>query len=86
MNPILLAGKFLNNPMVKTAFDQSAKAGIAYGTNQIANDPVNKFAGFMFGLPYATIPATAVMTLNAGSTAPGTLDEAQRLGLYNKPN
>jgi len=83
MIPFQLAGKFLNNPVIKTAFDQGARGGIGYGVSQIAQDPVNKFAGFVFGLPYATIPATAVMTLNAGATAPGTLDEARRLGLYN---
>jgi len=84
MNPIALAGKFLGNPAIKQAFDQGAKGGIGYGVSQIAKDPVNKFAGFMFGLPYVTIPATAVMTLNAGATAPGTLDEARRLGLYDE--
>lgn len=84
MNPFTLAGKFLGNPMIKQAFDQGARGGIGYGVSQLAKDPVNKFAGFAFGLPYATLPATAVMTLNAGAIAPGTLDEAQRLGLYNK--
>lgn len=84
MNPFALAGKFLGNPMIKQAFDQGARGGIGYGVSELAKDPVNKFAGFMFGLPYATLPATMVMALNAGATAPGTLDEARRLGLYNE--
>ena len=84
MTPFTLAGKFLGNPVIKQAFDQSAKGGIAYGANKISKDPVNKFSGLMFGLPYVSIPATTVMTLNAGATAPGTLDEARRLGLYDQ--
>ncbi len=69
------------NPMVKSVFDQGARAGVGYGAAAVTKDPLNKAAGYVFGLPYATIPAAAVMTLNAGPTAPGTLDEARKLGL-----
>ena len=71
----------MGNPMIKTTFDQGARGGVGYAASQIPKDPLNKAAGFLFGLPYATVPATAIMTLNAGSTAPGTLDEARRLGM-----
>ena len=82
MNPLFqLAGRFINNPQIKTAFDQGIRGGVGYAASQIPKDPLNKAAGFLFGLPYATIPATAIMTLNAGATAPGTLDEARRLGM-----
>jgi hypothetical protein len=47
-----------------------------------SKDPVNKTAGALLGLPYVSLPALGVMTINAGATAPGTLDEARRLGLF----
>ncbi len=46
-----------------------------------SNDPLNKGAANLFGLPYVSIPALGVMTLNAGAVAPGTLEDARRMGL-----
>ena len=72
MKPFQLAGKFLN---------PAAKEAVSLGIVSSAKDPLNQYAGYLFGLPYATLPALGIMGLNAGSTAPGTLDEARRLGL-----
>ncbi len=73
MNPFQLAGKFLNNPFGKAAISQGMVAS--------SNDPLNKGAATFFGLPYVSIPALGVMTLNAGATAPGTLEDARRMGV-----
>jgi hypothetical protein len=72
MNPFQLAGKFLN---------PTAKEAVSLGIVSSAKDPLNQSAGYLFGLPYVTLPALGIMSLNGGSTAPGTLDEARRLGL-----
>ena len=73
---------FLNNSLIKGALGDVVKGGISQGIASTASDPVNKVAGMLFGLPYLTIPTVAVMGLNAGATAFGTLDEARRLGMF----
>ncbi len=73
MNPFQLAGRFLNSPFGKAAVSQGMAAS--------SNDPLNKGAANLFGLPYVSIPALGVMTLNAGAVAPGTLEDARRMGL-----
>lgn len=72
MNPFQLAGRFLH-PGIK----EVTSMGIVSSTK----DPLNQTAGYLFGLPYVTLPALGVMGLNAGATAPGTLEEARRMGL-----
>ncbi len=73
MNPFQLAGKFLNSPFGKAALSQ--------GMAVFNNDPLNKGTASLFGLPYVTAPALGIMTLNAGSVAPGTLEDARRMGV-----
>jgi hypothetical protein len=73
---------FLNNSLIKGALGDVVKGGISQGIASTASDPVNKVAGMLFGLPYLTMPTVAVMGLNAGATASGTLDEARRLGMF----
>jgi len=75
VNPFQLAGKFLNNPFGKAAISQGMVAS--------SNDPLNKGAASFFGLPYISIPALGVMTLNAGAVAPGTLEDARRMGVLH---
>ncbi len=82
MNPFQLAGKFNVNPLTQAALNEGAKFGIGVGGMTFSKDPVNKTAGALLGLPYVSLPALGVMTINAGATAPGTLDEARRLGLF----
>jgi hypothetical protein len=81
LNPLFqLAGKYMSTSVGKTMFDQGFR-GVGSVLANFSKDPVNKTAASLFGLPYLTIPATAIMGLNAGATAPGTLDEAKRLGI-----
>ena len=82
MGAFQLAGKFLANPLARTGLDGVAKLGISQGIISANTDPVNKVAGLLFGLPYLSIPAVGALTLNAGATAPGTLEEARRLGMF----
>ena len=81
MNPFQLAGKFLNSPFGKAAVSQGMKAAVSQGMAASSNDPLNKGAANLFGLPYVSIPALGVMTLNAGAVAPGTLEDARHMGL-----
>jgi hypothetical protein len=82
VNPFQLAGKFNINPLTQTVLNEGAKLGIGLGNMHFSKDPVNKAASALFGLPYVSLPALGVTTINAGATAPGTLDEARRLGLF----
>ena len=67
---------------VQIGLNEVTKVGLGQGFAAPAKDPVNQAAGFLFGIPYASLPAVGITTVNAGALAPGTLDEARRLGLY----
>jgi hypothetical protein len=83
MNPFQLAGKFMRQPgPIQVGLNEAAKVGLGHGFASSAKDPVNQVAGYLFGTPYLSLPAVGLTTINAGATAPGTLDEARRMGLY----
>ncbi len=82
MNPFQLAGRFMGNPIAQQVLQRGVEAGIGQSALVYSKDPVNKAAGFLFGLPYVSLPALGTMVINAGATAPGTLDEARRSGLF----
>jgi hypothetical protein len=83
MNPFQLAGKFMyQSGPIQTGLNEAAKVGLGHGFAVSTKDPANQLAGYLFGIPYLSLPAVVVTTINAGATAPGTLDEARRMGLY----
>jgi hypothetical protein len=71
MNPFTLSGKYLQHIL---------PASVGIGINSVNKDPVNRAAGLVFGIPFATQLGVGALGINAGATAPGTLDEARRLG------
>ena len=83
MNPFQLAGKFMGQSgPIQIGLNEAAKVGLGHGFASSTKDPVNQVAGYLFGTPYLTLPAVGTAIINAGATAPGTLDEARRIGLY----